>query len=531
MTSLCHASHNLKNMKKLFFLTIVINAFCIGNLQSQSFNKLYRFDSLKLNSVEFYSMYVANNAIYTAGIGIVLDSIYIISPGVFTKFDLQGNIQYVRYQDKHPNTTEFRDDVIASVSNNLFLLTGLNRDSSFSATFVNTNTGNTVTKRRYFPLSPSYFYTTPRSNAFINNNRFALIVNESYRDSSKSSIFIIDSIGNPINLFKIPSIRKYTNPLKITVNKSKNLILMTRSSLGDYQRIGYQYTTQLFELDTIGNILWRYETPLNRYVFGDGFTQIANGNYLMWGHEEFTHPDTFGLYREFDSIRVFIREIKPQVGVVSEKLFGLPYRGTIYDLKILKDSSIAFVGQYLDPSNLHSLQGYLIKLNKNRDSLFKRNLTHPTFSHGFADYYPQKIEELDNGDLVIGGYARDNKPDSPTKFTWGWLIRTDAAGCSFEPVNCRVPTTEVEKGPLSIKVFPNPTTGSFTVDLSGILTNQKTIFKLYNTVGQLVMSQEIDNAADKIEFNARHLIEGFYIFTLQTEGGQIVGNGKLQVQR
>jgi hypothetical protein len=83
----------------------------------------------------------------------------------------------------------------------------------------------------------------------------------------------------------------------------------------------------------------------------------------------------------------------------------------------------------------------------------------------------------------------------------------------------------------TFSVPSNPTTGIFTVDLSGILPNQKTVFKLYNTVGQLVMNQKIDNAADRIEFNARHLIEGFYIFTLQTEGGQIVGNGKLQVQR
>jgi Secretion system C-terminal sorting domain len=198
--------------------------------------------------------------------------------------------------------------------------------------------------------------------------------------------------------------------------------------------------------------------------------------------------------------------------------------------KILKDSSIVFVGQYLDTANVLLKQGYLIKLNKNRDSLYKRNLVHPAFSHGMAFYFPQKIEELDNGDLVIAGYARDNKPDSPTKFTWGWLIRTDSMGCSLEST-CRVPTNEVEKGPLSIKAFPNPTNDIFTVDLSEIPPNQKTIFKLYNTVDQLVMSQKLDSTADKIEFDVRNLIEGFYIFTLDTEGGEIVGNGKLQVQR
>jgi Secretion system C-terminal sorting domain len=78
-------------------------------------------------------------------------------------------------------------------------------------------------------------------------------------------------------------------------------------------------------------------------------------------------------------------------------------------------------------------------------------------------------------------------------------------------------------------LFPNP--AGHTVNLSGILPNQKTIFKLYNTVGQLVMSRKVDNTADKIEFDVRNLIEGFYIFTLNNTGGQIVANGKLQIQR
>jgi hypothetical protein len=78
-------------------------------------------------------------------------------------------------------------------------------------------------------------------------------------------------------------------------------------------------------------------------------------------------------------------------------------------------------------------------------------------------------------------------------------------------------------------LFPNP--AGHTVNLSGVLPNQKTIFKMYNTVGQLVMSKKVDNTADKIEFDVSNLIEGFYIFTLNNTGGQIVANGKLQVQR
>jgi Secretion system C-terminal sorting domain len=188
-------------------------------------------------------------------------------------------------------------------------------------------------------------------------------------------------------------------------------------------------------------------------------------------------------------------------------------------------------GGFSDGPNYGS--GFFIKLNSRRDSIFRRNFRTTTITSSSVSHFPNQIEELDNGDLLIGGYVWDyrNISQSTTSGQWGWLVRTDSLGCSLEQSSCRVATQDIEKGPLSIKGFPNPTTGIFTVDLSEIPPNQKTVFKMYNTVGQLVMSQKLDSTADKIEFDARNLIEGFYIFTLNTEGGQIVANGKLQVQR
>jgi hypothetical protein len=437
---------------KAFLFSLFLLASCNMGYCQNKFNKIYRLDSLQQLSILFKSMRVIDNAIYTAGVGVIVDSMYQTNPGIFTRFNLQGEILHNKYLGRFPTSSEVWRDAMLPISKDKFLIAGHNWDSSFSATLFNKN-GEIIFKKQYFSSINETEYRLPPSVSEINTNRFAIVSVSNKGFTSKPAIIIIDSFGTQVNNFTIESDWILTIPLQVSLNKTKKLTLMTYGFTGDPQRVEHRYATQLYEFDTLGNMQWRYQTPTNRYVIGDGFVQLANGNYLMWGREEFTYPDAFNRYRLYDSVRVFVQEIKPSVGVVWNKYFDAAYA---YDLKILKDSSIVFIGRHLDPSNLRYLQGYLFKLNKNRDSLFKRSLTHPTFGHGIADYYPEKIDELDNGDLVIAGYAQDNKQGSPTQGQWGWLIRTDSMGCSLEST-CRVPTTEVEKGPLSIKAYPNPT--------------------------------------------------------------------------
>jgi Secretion system C-terminal sorting domain len=482
---------------KAFLFYVFFFILCTEGYSQNKFNKLYRADSLQQLAVIYKSMKVIDNAIYTSGVGIIGDSLYYNS-GLLAKFNLQGNVQFSKYLGRFPIINEFGEDILSPITNKRLLLSGTNLDSSFSVLILNYN-GDSILKKQYFPSSDDYVYAVPRSNIQISDNRFVISVSDVRITGTRPVIFTIDSLGKIIDSFKIEDNWTYVSQLQVALSKSKKLSVMTRGFTGDPQRVEHRYATQLYEFDTLGNMQWRYQTPTNRYVISDGFTQLANGNYLMWGREEFTYPDAANRYRLYDSVRVFVQEIKPNVGVVWNKYFHAAYA---YDLKILKDSSIVFIGRHLDPSNPRYLQGFLFKLNKNRDSLFKRSLTHPTFSHGFADYYPEKIDELDNGDLVIAGYAQDNKQGSPTQGQWGWLIRTDSMGCSLEST-CRVPTNEVEKGPLSIKAFPNPTSGSFTVDWEDGINTEGGIIRVFNMLGQMIFQQTIpsNDTRTQLELN------------------------------
>jgi Secretion system C-terminal sorting domain len=498
---------------KAFLFSLFLLVFYTEGVSQSKFNRLYRVDSLRPLAVVFKSMRIIDNAIYTAGVGIIGDSFY-YNPGLLMKFDLQGNVLFKKYQGRIPVTNEFWDDVLTPISNKRILLSGTNRDSSFSVLILNYN-GDSILKKQHFPSSRDYIHGLPCSNVQISDNRFALGVTVNRRTNSRPVIYIIDSLTSIIDSFTIEDNWLNVSPLQVSLSKSKKLSVLTRGSTGWFQNVTYKYATQLYEFDTLGNVQWRYETPVNRYVFGDGFTQLANGNYLMWGYEEFTKPDVFNRFRLYDSVRVFVQEIKPNVGVVWHKYFGLPNSGTILDLKILKDSSIVFVGNYTEPSDSVNLRGYLIKLSKNRDSIFKRNLLHPTFSRG-AYYFPEKIEALDNGDLIIAGYAQDYFQGSPTQGQWGWLIRTDSMGCSLEST-CRVPTNEVEKGPLSIKAFPNPANDIFTVEYE-LEKIQDAEIVVTDLLGRMVVRQSIDQEKGQYSWNVTGVASGIYYVFVKNNG-------------
>ena len=71
-----------------------------------------------------------------------------------------------------------------------------------------------------------------------------------------------------------------------------------------------------------------------------------------------------------------------------------------------------------------------------------------------------------------------------------------------------------------VTVYPNPSTGLVTVDLSGSLAKNATIM-VYNAMGQLVMSQVYTETMGKYELNLSNQASGVYTIKLVSEGETI----------
>jgi hypothetical protein len=435
--------------------------FCIMNGTAQNyFNRVYRFDPIKGNATVFFSLKAVNNAIYTAGIGVLnVTDTTVSNSGIFSSFDMPGNLIKNTYYGVIPTNSDFTDDVMLTEPNTQFSLIGYNFERSLNFLKVDKE-GNILFKKKYFSTDSTYAFGAPTTLTKI-DDKYAFGLYTGNGQGSKSVVYIVDSFGNTKREIDIYDAERSSHVTQIIKNKKNNLTLSLYHTSKSSTDSGYVYISQLREIDTLGNTLWTYNTPRNKFIFLKKFVQLANGNYLVWGDEELSNTAFNGTYwvRTVYDGGPYLAEINSQRGLIWEKRFGL--KGRMRGFKILRDSTMILTCSYDDEPN--NTTACMIKLNKSRDSLYRRNFRAISLASENVLNYANQIEELNNGDLLIGGYVWDSPVRSPTTGQWGWLVRTDSMGCSLEPSSCRTPTQDIEKPPLSMIVYPNPTSGKLNL--------------------------------------------------------------------
>jgi Secretion system C-terminal sorting domain len=517
-------------MKRIFFILFLLSQTL--NLFSQArFNRIYRLDSAQQAATTFFSSGISSNKIYLAGTSNTkLDSTGYLSYGSLTQFDITtGAVIKNNFYGRGFESTYYINDGMYMDKNAINLIGG-NHDSSI--TFIKTNfDGDLLIRKKLYPTTfPTTQYGNPASIIKFGKGYAFTTYNAFFTNRpTKTSVVILDTLGNTTKSFDFEEGDFNCGPSELIVNKNNNITLgikvFARKNEVDSD---YVYISQLREIDSTGRTLWKYNTPANRYIFCDNFVQLANGNYLMWGSEELS---TVPLqYRQVYDVQPYLAEINPQRGLIWEKRFKLSTAARLHSLKILKDSSILMAGASDDGLFLSS-SAFLIRLNSRRDSVYRRNFKTPEFTPGRINYYPNQIEELTNGDLVISGYLMNNIPiNQPRAGQWGWLVRTDSLGCSLELGSCRVPTKEIEKGPLSIKVFPNPVNEQMTIDYQFVKPQNNVYVEIVDIVGRAVFQKKIDNEQGQIQWQTNFVSSGLYIVSVKSDG-QILWQTKISVQK
>ena len=74
---------------------------------------------------------------------------------------------------------------------------------------------------------------------------------------------------------------------------------------------------------------------------------------------------------------------------------------------------------------------------------------------------------------------------------------------------------------LSARLFPNPTSGRTTLDLSGSWTG-KIHLTLTSLMGQVLMKKSEILPLERIEFDLSHLSDGMYLLTLSTADQKLI---------
>ena len=138
-------------MKKLFALLAFCCLFSIMHSQPR-FNRIYRMFTVDSTGQQaattFSSMRVVGNNIYTAGVSVrIVDSV-VTNSGIFSSFDMTGNMLKNTYFGVIPINSDFKYDVLLAEPNNQFILLGINANATINFIKVD-KTGNTLLKRIY----------------------------------------------------------------------------------------------------------------------------------------------------------------------------------------------------------------------------------------------------------------------------------------------------------------------------------------------------------------------------------------------
>jgi hypothetical protein len=125
--------------------------------------------------------------------------------------------------------------------------------------------------------------------------------------------------------------------------------------------------------------------------------------------------------------------------------------------------------------------------------------------------------------LYIGGAFWTIDGDSINYIAeWTGGNYTDGCGATTAGVS----EVKVESG--KVKVYPNPNNGQFNLSLSNVNTGCNV--EIYNVLGQPVYSQlNIENSIFSIDLSSQS--NGVYMYRVYEETGNLVGQGKLLIQR
>lgn len=94
--------------------------------------------------------------------------------------------------------------------------------------------------------------------------------------------------------------------------------------------------------------------------------------------------------------------------------------------------------------------------------------------------------------------------------------------------NCPLGVSEIsEKG--TIKVYPNPSSGVFTIRANGQQPITNSYIEVYNVLGQQVYQSNINSG--NTEVNLSRQPPGIYLYRVVTQTSNLVGEGKIVLQR
>jgi hypothetical protein len=317
----------------------------------------------------------------------------------------------------------------------------------------------------------------------------------------------MDTLGDTLWTREYGTTGRHDQPRSLVQTRDSGFLLVGYR-VGPF--IGDDYDLMLIKTDSVGNEEWTKYYGIPWDAWGDGVCRSVEGGYLVSGFRE----QNGGLARGW------LLKIDEDGNMQWEDFYDLVEDnsdrcGLWRKLVQLPDSSYVAIGW-------GGGRGRIIKTDVSGELIWQRGYVHQASQNGanHGHYFYGMDTTSDGGFIVCGSTKWENQTQD------GWLVKLDEWGC--DTPGCHLPDTNTA-APLApyppkgeLRVYPNPSNGSFTVELPG---QQQWNLQLFDVSGRL--------AAEESVFGEQAVIQehrtGLYFLRATAEDGT-TGTAKVVVE-
>ena len=187
-------------------------------------------------------------------------------------------------------------------------------------------------------------------------------------------------------------------------------------------------------------------------------------------------------------------------------VFNAPEAKEIYINKEISDHGVVLVG-FKRGNNTGSHVGWIAKIDSSGNKLWEHFYAHN--NNLSFNYFSDFEETFDHGFVICGSTDGPSTQDS-------WIVKLDSNGCLDSSCGLNTGTFELFYSPLSLEVFPNPSTNQVSIKYN--LPFGKTgMLSIFNILGMKMEDQILPEGSDQIEINVQRWTQGIYTCVIKTE--------------
>jgi hypothetical protein len=340
----------------------------------------------------------------------------------------------------------------------------------------------------------------------------SVLKSESYNGTTGASLIKMDSLGNLLWSKNYPHIR-YEAAISMDTAFDGGYILA-----GGSLNYGVPINSECMNLhcikvDSVGNIQWRKTFGGPYYDAAWRVIQSKDSSYILAGLYTDFDPSPATSCADGNGIgRPYLIKLNQNGDTIWTKKYGPSGHFTgVKVLRELENGDLIAAGQtYVD--SLNTSLGLIMKINSNGDSLWYRTFWNILSENATNTIFD--IRQTPDMGFIASGYIVPGSLPSDTGHQDTWILKIDSNGC--EVANCVVNTTIEEESASTLTIYPNPSSGRFTILSNGSIIRELTV---YDRLGKQIIAQK----GNIKEIDLENFANGIYFYRVECASKVLTG--------